>query len=67
MTMFNWTPSGGGNGSVSSYIWVYFVAAIPLTALVLGFWWYWQRGRERDAGLWHGGDLEQLDLHVKIA
>jgi hypothetical protein len=67
MTMFNWTPSGGSNSSVSSYIWIYFVAAIPLTALVLGVWWYWQRVRERDAGPRHGGDLEKLDLRIKVA
>jgi hypothetical protein len=67
MTMFDWTPSGGGNGNVSSYIWVYFVAAIPLTALVLGSWWYWQRVRERDTGPRHGEYLEQLELHIKAA
>jgi hypothetical protein len=67
MTMFNWAPSGGGNGNVSNYIWVYFVAPIPLTALVLGVWWYWQRVRGRDAGSRHGEDLEQLELHTKVA
>jgi hypothetical protein len=67
MTMFNWTPSGGGNGNVSSYIWVYFVAAIPLTALVLGSWWYWQRVRESDTGPRHSEYLEQLELHIKAA
>jgi hypothetical protein len=67
MTMFNWTPNSGGNGNVSSYLWIYFVAAIPLTALVLGVWWYWQRVRERDAGSRHGEDLEQLELHTKVA
>ena len=65
MTMFNWAP-GAGHGNVSSYIWVYFVAAVPLTALVLGVWWYWHRVREREGKLRRGGDVEELDLPKKV-
>jgi hypothetical protein len=65
MTMFNWAPSAG-HGSVSSYIWVYFVLAVPLTALVLVVGWYWHRARARDAKHEGGGDSEELHLPKKV-
>lgn len=59
MTMFNWAPPAG-QGNVSSYLWVYFVFAVPLTGLVLGAWWYWHRVRARDAENRRGGDSVEL-------
>lgn len=37
INMFNWN-AGPGQSLASSYIWIYFVATIPLTALVLMVW-----------------------------
>ena len=63
MTMFNWSPSAG-QSSVSSYLWVYFVIAVPLTVLVLGIWWCWHRARarylKRGRGGRGGGDSVEL-------
>lgn len=44
INMFNWSPSSG-QGVVSRYLWIYFVAAIPLTAMVLAVWWVCGRRR----------------------
>ncbi len=38
ITMFNWNANPG-QGVVNGYIWVYFVLAVPLTAIVLAIWW----------------------------
>lgn len=38
MTMFNWNNQPGEK-LVSPYIWAYFVAMVPLTLFVIGFWW----------------------------
>ncbi|KFZ16902.1 hypothetical protein V501_02015 [Pseudogymnoascus sp. VKM F-4519 (FW-2642)] len=39
MTMFNWN-SQPGEPLVSPYIWIYFVAMVPLTLLVITIWWW---------------------------
>lgn len=58
MTMFNWSPS---EGVVSNYVWVYFVAAIPLTALVFIAWIYWERRNMRQRQLWKSNtDIIQM-------
>jgi hypothetical protein len=49
MTMFDWNIGNGTAESgiqVSSYIWVYWVVTIPLTALVMGCWILWNRKEE---------------------
>lgn len=48
--MFNWDANSGQN-LASSYVWVYFVVAIPLTVLVVGIWWYWQRRQQKNIKL----------------
>ncbi|KAF2752005.1 hypothetical protein M011DRAFT_13031 [Sporormia fimetaria CBS 119925] len=43
MSMFNWTPNNDSpsDSVASSYLWVYWAVAIPLTAAVLVLWRYW--------------------------
>ncbi|KAL3427652.1 hypothetical protein PVAG01_01161 [Phlyctema vagabunda] len=47
MTMFNWNNQPN-EPLVSSYIWVYFVAMVPLTLLVLAVWWWKTRESRRE-------------------
>ena len=47
MTMFNWGASSGQD-VVTRWLWIYFVAAVPLTAIVLAIWWICARRREKD-------------------
>ncbi|KAF2735556.1 hypothetical protein EJ04DRAFT_491412 [Polyplosphaeria fusca] len=47
MTLFNWTPQTPGDRITSKYFWVYWVVAIPLTALVLIIWRLWWTMEEK--------------------
>ena len=47
ITMFNWSADQGQE-VVSGYLWVYFVLAVPLTAIVLAIWWTCARRREKE-------------------
>lgn len=53
MAMFNWSAVDG-NQIVSKWLWVYFVIAVPLTAIVVLLWWLWgsQATRRRRRILW---------------
>ena len=42
MGMFNWN-SEGGDHIASKWLWIYFVVTVPLTVLILGVWWEWNR------------------------
>jgi len=33
--------------SVSPHLWIYFVVAMPVTAIVVGLWWRWDRVQNR--------------------
>jgi hypothetical protein len=42
MSMFQWQPNGGGGDVVSEKFWIYWAAAVPLTAITVigwGVWW----------------------------
>ena len=52
MTMFNWS-AGSGHSLVTRWLWVYFVAAIPLTGIVLAIWWICARKREKELRVRH--------------
>lgn len=53
MSMFDWTPqqrtndSHSGNDPASKYLWVYWVVAIPLTAVVLIVWRLWMNREDK--------------------
>lgn len=47
MTMFQW-DADAGSALVSSWLWLYFVVATPLTLAVVGAWYYWMRRRTRE-------------------
>ena len=42
MPLFRW-DEGDEDSVVNRKLWVYFVLAIPLTALTVGLWWLWQK------------------------
>ena len=42
MTMFNWNGQAG-EALVSGYIWIYFVATVPLTLFVIAIWWFFTK------------------------
>lgn len=44
MTFFNFQDSGP---TVSSEFWIYWVVTIPITVVIVGVWWVWERRRER--------------------
>ena len=46
MTMFNWNADSGQD-IATQYLWIYFVAAVPATAIVLGIWWACTQRRKR--------------------
>ena len=46
MTMFDWNASSG-ESVTSTYLWIYFVAAVPLTFAVIGTWWVCYRRRRK--------------------
>lgn len=46
MSFFNFTPGTGdqnGSWNVSEKFWLYWVVAIPVTALTIAVWWTWQK------------------------
>ena len=45
MSFFNIAPkdaSPSGTWTVSEDIWIYWLIAVPLTAVTVGTWYYWQ-------------------------
>jgi hypothetical protein len=42
------------NGSVSTGVWIYFVVSMPLTAIILGAWWKFDR---------HSNKVNKQDWH----
>jgi hypothetical protein len=44
MTFFNFQA---GEPTVSAQFWIYWVVTVPITAVVVGGWWVWERRRER--------------------
>lgn len=44
MTFFNWDASEGEQ-IVSPYVWIYSVAVVPITAVVVGLWYYLTKRR----------------------
>lgn len=57
MTMFNW-QARDGEPVYSSYLWVYFLVAIPLTILVVALWFWWFRTQEKNQK--HDVELQRL-------
>lgn len=46
MSFFNFTPATADQPEawrVSNRVWIYFVVAVPVTAVTVGAWIYWQR------------------------
>lgn len=46
MSMFDWSANDGTT-LASKWLWVYFVVAMPATAITLLAWWSWSRRKER--------------------
>ncbi|GAP87538.1 putative Mg2+ transporter -like Zinc transport protein [Rosellinia necatrix] len=59
MTFFNFNVPEGSE--VSQELWVYFAITIPLTAAIVGAWWFLDRRREKAYA------LEDLDIEQGIA
>ena len=49
MPLFDWR--GGDGAVVNSMVWVYFVLAVPLTAITVGTWYVWQRRKTKEEAL----------------
>jgi hypothetical protein len=43
------SDSPGGHLRSSKDLWIFFAIAVPLTTIVLCFWWLWQWKEEREA------------------
>lgn len=43
-------------GIVSPQFWIFWAVTIPMTVVIVGIWWVWERGREKKY------DLEDRDL-----
>jgi hypothetical protein len=57
MTFFNWSPDPG-QPIVSNQLWIYFAWTIPVTMVIVGGWWLWEKRRERIYGE-EDADLEK--------
>ncbi|EHK16673.1 uncharacterized protein TRIVIDRAFT_40355 [Trichoderma virens Gv29-8] len=65
MTFFNF--QAGADPVISNWLWVYFIITIPLTAIIVGFWLWYDRRKERryekdDKEL--EGDIEQMEMNI---
>lgn len=49
------------NGPVSKRLWVYFVAMVPLTALVVGTWWFYDKRSNKN----EEEDPEETDKRMR--
>jgi|SRR4051812_39356611 hypothetical protein len=49
MTFFNWNANPG-EPIINKQLWIYFAFTIPVTILIVGGWWLWERRRERIYG-----------------
>lgn len=47
MTFFNFQNDDGTSPAVTSTLWIYFAITVPLTMLVLGVWFWWDKRREK--------------------
>ncbi|KAK5728926.1 hypothetical protein LTR15_002067 [Elasticomyces elasticus] len=50
MSMFNWSAESGDRLE-TKWLWVFFAVAVPLTGLVLAFWYWWARRYEREVSV----------------
>lgn len=46
MNLFDWSAADGGQ-IANKWLWIYFVVTVPLTGLILAFWWYWNHRSSR--------------------
>jgi len=46
MTFFNFQDDNQGH-EISGRFWIYWAVTIPLTSVIVGIWWVWERRRER--------------------
>jgi hypothetical protein len=46
MTFFNFQNSGSGEPSVSEQFWIYWAVTIPVTTIIVGVWYVWEKRRE---------------------
>ena len=42
MNLFDWSATNGGQ-ITNKWLWIYFAVTVPLTGIILGSWWYWNR------------------------
>ncbi|KJZ74094.1 hypothetical protein HIM_06543 [Hirsutella minnesotensis 3608] len=58
MTFFNFQP--GASPHVASQFWIYFAVTLPLTAAIVGSWWWFDRRREAQ----YAKDDEDLEKNI---
>lgn len=49
MTFFNFNPDPN-QPVISPQFWIYWAFTIPITTVIVGGWWFWERKRERKYG-----------------
>lgn len=64
MEMFNWRP-GPGESVASPYLYVYFVATIPLTLMVYAAWFWWFRYSQKKYQKRHDDGLEDVEKELR--
>lgn len=42
MNLFDWSVTDGSQ-IANRWLWIYFAVTVPLTGIILAFWWYWNR------------------------
>ena len=66
MTFFNWQP-GAGESIISDQLWIYFAFTVPMTMVVVGGWWLWERKREaryraEDEDVERGSEMMEMGI-----
>lgn len=54
-TFFNF-QAGDGEDEISGRFWIYWAVTVPITVIIVGIWWVWERRREKMY------DQEDVDL-----
>ncbi|KAI9740653.1 MAG: hypothetical protein M1818_004617 [Claussenomyces sp. TS43310] len=71
MTFFNFQDPNPDGTWVSPQFWIYWAVALPLTVLIVGWWYVWERRREKryeqeDSALEKGVETMELSIQKEM-
>jgi hypothetical protein len=63
--MFQWQNGDDSEPKVSNLFWIYWVIALPLTALVMAGWLFWTRKSVSRLRQWNDGRLAEAEMGLQ--